>query len=192
MSTGAASPKSAGSPRRSKPRRGRGGCCGCLVVLILLLSGGLWLARKWAPNHLNRGLAWSRTQIVTKYPVLDRWLPQAPGAHPPTVFEPPAPAPLASPAPAASPSPTPSPASISSPEPLSGTATDILVGAGAEVTLGQTVVVRYGAAKPTNPAELFMVGSGEIDPTLEAAVKGMKVGGKRKLGAIEIELLKIL
>ena len=74
----------------------------------------------------------------------------------------------------------------------SGPATEILVGAGAEVTLGQTVVVRYGATKPANPAEMFMVGSGEIDPTLEAAVKGMKVGGKRKLGEIEIELIKIL
>jgi FKBP-type peptidyl-prolyl cis-trans isomerase 2 len=54
------------------------------------------------------------------------------------------------------------------------------------------VVVRYGATKPVNPAEMFMVGSGELDPTLEAAVKGMKVGGKRKLGEIEIELIKIL
>lgn len=178
-----------------KKRRGRGGCCGCLVVLILLLGGSLWLARKWAPNHLNRGLSWSRTQLVAKYPVLDRWLPQAPGAPPPTVFEPPKPTPTpgASPAPVqASPAPelaaTPLPTAL----PSTGPATELLVGSGAEAKLGQTVQVRYGGTKPAQAPERFMVGASEVDAALESAVRGMKVGGRRKLGELEIELLKVL
>ena len=166
-----------------KKRRGRGGCCGCLVVLILLLGGSLWLARKWAPNHLNRGLSWSRTQLVAKYPVLDRWLPQAPGTPPPTVFEPPKPVPT----PGASPAP-PLPTAL----PSTGPATELLVGSGAEAKLGQTILVRYSGTKPTQAPERFMIGASEADVALESAVRGMRVGGRRKLGELEIELLKVL
>ncbi len=178
----------------SKKRRGRGGCCGCLVVLILLLGGSLWLARKWAPNHLNRGLAWSRVQIVTKYPVLDRWLPQAPGKHPKTVFEPVRPIATASPAPrdviAASPEPSvaPSPRVPSQ----AGPAIDIVVGAGTEAKVGQTVEVRYSGTPLLKAPERFMIGASEVDTALEAAVRGMKVGGQRKLGDSQIELVKVL
>lgn len=185
------------TPRRK--RRGKGGCCGCLIVLIAVLVGLLWLARKWAPNHLNRGLQWSRGQVITRYPVLDRWLPQAPGTPPPSVFEPPVAAPqtpspslpVATPTPAvASPEPSPSPA----PTATLGNAvpTEVLVGNGAEAKVGQTVQLRYGAGRPADAPEVFMIGASEVDPALEAGVKGMKVGGKRKLGELEVELVKVL
>ena len=178
-----------------KKRRGRGGCCGCLVVLVLVLGGSLWLTRKWAPNHLNRGLAWSRTQLATKYPILDRWLPQAPGTHPPTVFEPPKPAPTpgASPAPVqTSPAPELATAPLPTAAPSTGPATELLVGSGTEAKLGQTVQVRYSGTKPAPVPERFMIGASEVDGALESAVRGMKVGGRRKLGELEIELLKVL
>lgn len=183
----------------SKPRRrGRGGCCGCLIVLLLLIVGALWLARKWAPNHLNRGLAWSRERVVQRYPVLDRWVPQPPGAHPATVFEPSVPVASAPPTPApmaTSPSPVPTPApTVGTPEPTSlgsEKPVELVVGTGTATALGQTVQVKYSTAPPPGP-EVFMVGAGEVEPALEEAVKGMKVGGKRRIGAVELELVKIL
>lgn len=192
MSTSTATDK----PLRRK-RRGRGGCCGCLIVLIAVLVGLLWLARKWAPNHLNQGLRWSRGQVITRYPVLDRWLPQAPGTPPPSVFEPPlAPTPAPS-LPEATPTPV-----VASPEPSatptptavreSAVPTDLLVGNGAEAKVGQTVQVRYGAGRPADAPEVFMIGAHEVDPALESGVRGMKVGGKRKLGTLELELVKVL
>ena len=185
------------TPTPGRKKRGGGGCCGCLIVLILLLVGVLWLARKWAPNHLNRGIAWGRSQAVTRYPVLNRWLPEAPGARPNSVFEPPV-APTASPAPepvTASPvpptaPPTPSPAPTATLD--SGAPTELVVGTGAEAKLGQTVQIHYGAGKPADTPELFMIGANEVDPALESGVKGMKVGGKRRLGTLEVELVKVL
>ena len=184
------------SERPRRKRRGGGGCCGCLIVLLLLVGGGLWLARKWAPNHLNRGLLWSRGQAVKRYPMLDRWLPQAPGATPKTVFEPPAPS-LSAPSPMPSPPPpTPSPTRESSPSPAPPLSAEtgvveVVVGTGVAVDVGRTVQVRYTPERATEPT-LFMVGAHEVDSALETAVKGMKVGGKRKLGSVEIELVKVL
>lgn len=66
------------------------------------------------------------------------------------------------------------------------------MGTGAEAKLGQTVLVRYGAGKPADAPEMFMIGASEVDPALEAGVKGMKVGGKRRLGTLEVELVKVL
>ena len=174
----------------TKKRRGRGGCCGCLILLVLILGGGLWLARKWAPNHLNHGLAWSRIQLVKKYPVLDRWVPQAPNTAPASVFEPPTPAASPSPSPAAVATPAPSP--IPTEALPSGPAVDLVVGSGAEAKLGQTVSVRYSGNKPAEAPELLMLGASDVDPALDTAIRGMKVGGKRRVGAVEVELVKVL
>lgn len=191
----------ASTPKKRKPRRGGGGCCGCLILVLALLVGVFFLARKWAPNHLNNALSWSRTQAVTKYPVLDRWLPQAKATPKPSVFEPPAPAatPLS---PSATPEPAPTPAPVAAPSQPAGRGfeilsttpafTDQIIGTGAEAKLGQTVVVRYGAAKPTDAPETLMLGATEVAPELEAGIRGMKVGGKRKIGETEIELVKVL
>nr|WP_309688641.1 hypothetical protein [Armatimonas sp.] len=181
-----------GTVKRKK--RGKGGCCGCLIVLILLLGGSLWLVRKWAPNHLNRGLAWSRTQTVAKYPALDRWLPKAPGATPPSVFEPTTAPPqptVPSPTPPSltSPSPTPQPVATTLDE---SAPMDMVVGTGQEAKLGQTVMVRYSANKPAELPEIFMLGTSDVSEELDRAVRGMRVGGKRKLAALEVELVKML
>ena len=183
-----------GARAAKRKRRGGGGCCGCLLVVLLVLGGSLWLARKWAPNHLNRGLAWGRVQVVTKYPALDRWLPRVAGAPPTTVFEPSStPAPIASPVPL--PLPTPGPAHAATAEPVSrGThvPTELVVGTGATAGIGQTVEVRFGAKKPATVPERFMLGAGDVEEALDRAVRGMRVGGKRQVDDIEIELVRVL
>lgn len=69
---------------------------------------------------------------------------------------------------------------------------DIAVGAGGQCGVGQTVVVRYGAPSPNNLPEVFMLGSGDVADTLDGAVRGMRVGGKRRQGNLEFELVKVL
>lgn len=175
-----------------KKRRGGGGCCGCFFLVLAVLVGLFFAARKWAPNRLVQAEGWARQKAVAKYPVLDRWIP-AP-TKPTTSIVPVATAPLS-----ASPTPAPIPAPASA-KPLGGfdilsqppPFTEVTVGTGPEAQLGQTVVVRYGTGKTPELPETFMLGATETTPELEAVVRGMKVGGKRKLGELEVELVKIL
>ncbi len=88
-----------------------------------------------------------------------------------------------------SPSPTPGPVATA----LDTSApVDVVVGTGQEAQLGQTVVVHYSANKPSELPEIFMLGTSDVSETLDKAVRGMRVGGKRKLAELEVELVKML
>jgi len=175
-----------------KKRRGDGGCCGCFFLVLAVLVGLFFAAHKWAPNRLVQAEGWARQKVVEKYPVLDRWIPTP--VKPTTPAVPVTPTSVVS-----SPTPTPTPAPASA-KPLGGfdilsqppAFTEVTIGTGTEAKLGQTVVVRYGAGKTTELPETFMLGATETTPELEATVRGMKVGGKRKLGELDVELVKVL
>jgi len=68
---------------------------------------------------------------------------------------------------------------------------DVVVGAGAEATAGQSVTVHYtgwltdgkkfDSSKDRNDPFVFPLGAGRVIQGWDEGVQGMKVGGKRKL-----------
>jgi hypothetical protein len=199
------------TPVASKPisnskrkTRTKGGCCGCFILALALLIGVFWLARKWAPNHLNQGLEWGRGKITEKAPIADRFLPHYTKATPVISATPminATPMASATPIAAITPAPVATPAFEATPAPFreavaagsgDGAFTDVQIGTGAEVKIGQSILVKYASPAPKDAPELFMVGAGEVSAELESGVLGMKVGGKRKLAQTEVELIRIL
>ena len=54
------------------------------------------------------------------------------------------------------------------------------------------VLRHQSGERPAAAPELLMLGASDVDLALDRAIRGMREGGKRRVGAVEIELVKVL
>jgi hypothetical protein len=157
--------------------------CGWYVLLGL---GAVWAVVHFVPAvnaPVERAVSAARRRLPP-LPFLRPTVSPAPVATPapqPTSRPEPAESPLpdASPVPDESPSPTPS-ETESAPGGALQT-DDRAVGTGREAEIGCTARIRYSADGGLPVEFLFMIGADEVATGLDAGIRGMKVGGRRRL-----------